>query len=628
MINKIKKIKVSSFDVETDGLYPYHGNKVFSYCIGWPVLDNLGNPIDCRVEVRRLDNIDSEINKENWKYLQDYFKNISIVKIAHNFKFELAMLKMNGIHVPDGTVWHDTMIMSQVLRNLAPSHALDYLCWELCGYSRELDKKVKLAAKASGDKYNLVNVNLMTEYQIADGERPILLYYTFIKELMKDSRRYADYLNEIEVVKVTQWEESNGIYLSYPNIDKLVLWMESELDKVQRESYDLLKEYVNLNSDEQVRRILFRKYKMPVLKFTDSDTPKPSTDKDTLFTLREKYDHPILDLILKQRSYTKGLATIKGYLRHAKGKDHINPNINSNAARTSRKTSNRPNMQNVSADAGPKNPFPVPLRKCFRAQKGSVLLPVDYDGIEMRLIVNNTGEPELLNLMKSDPAADIHYKTVECFLMDGVFARIGDPIYKSGIQQAKELKETDLKKFKTHRKAYKGIGFCIAYGGGLDKVAVTLQKTVDEIKQGDSNYRYRFSRIAGFTQDVIERVRRDGFITTSFGRKLYVQKDKPYIGANYEIQGTAAGILKRAQVKIYDYLKTNKYLSDIKMILDVHDEIIFQYPRSLLPYKDEILPEISLLMIDMPEIEIPLRVSWSISTTKKKKKKDLEVIYA
>ena len=118
----------------------------------------------------------------------------------------------------------------------------------------------------------------------------------------------------------------------------------------------------------------------------------------------------------------------------------------------------------------------------------------------------------------------------------------------------------------------------------------------------------------------------NGYVTTAFGRKLYIPRNKPYIGANYVIQGTAAGILKRGQNKVYRYLKS-EWNNDIKMVLPIHDELIIQYPKKLLRYKDRILKTISQLMTDIPEISIRLDVEWKVTRKSWDEAKEIKVKY-
>ena len=626
LIEKIKKIKrVAVIDFETTGLTPYKGSRIFAYAIGFPKLGFVNELESIEYIIKRIDNENENENKENLDYLKRFFLDTSIVKIAHNIKFELSLCRVQNIYVPDNTEWHDTMIMHQVLKNLSPSHALDSICWELCGYTKATDKLVEAQFKQRGN-YQLVDHDLMLEYQRTDVERTMLLYFTLKKYIFNEKKILDNYLVEIETAKITQIEESQGINLSAESIEKLESWMLKELNNVQKEMYSLIGEYVNLNSDDTVRRLLFRKYKFPIIEFTDKGIA--STDKDVLSYLQIQFKHPIFNLILKQRSYTKGLATLRSFQNFGGKELILYPNLKTCATRTSRKSSSKPNLQNVSTEAAEKNPYPVPLRKCIVPPKGYVFIVSDYKGIELRLIVNDTKEAELLNMLLVDPEADLHLPTVECFLMEKVYDIKNDSIFKAGKQKAINLKKNDPKKFKTLRKAYKNTGFCIAYGGGDDKVALTLGKRVEEIKIGSLNYRRRFEKIDKFTQRTIEEVRKNGFITTVFGMRRSVPIDKPYIGANYRIQATAAGILKRGQIKVNNYLQKNKSLRDIKLVLDVHDENIFKYPIYLLNRKDEILPYLFSEMIDMPEIDVPLRVESFVCADNWNDKEEIKVQYA
>lgn len=589
---------IASFDFETTGFNAHKGAEYFAYSIGIPILNCDGYVEDCQVLVKRVDNKDKKLNKHNDDFLREFFKRKNKTRAIHNLKFELHFLDKHEIYYPKSTTFHDTMIMSQMLNNLGRSHTLDYICWLYADYPRDLDEQVKISAKSVGNNYQKINKKLMEKYQYADAERCLLIYFLYLKELEKTSEVYKCYLNEIELIKVTQKMEKQGMLLDLDNIYKLQNWLFNELEKVRDETFSLLGEYVNLNSDDTVSRLLYRKYKMPILKLTD--TGKPATDKDTLAELRLiSPNHKIFDLILKQRSYSDAVSKLKSYLKFGGENGRINPNINTNQARTGRQSSSGPNMQNVSKEAALKNLFPVPLRKAFRGEKGHILLLVDYSGIEMRLIIEATGENELMDMLLADRNSDMHHPTVECFL---------------GRKEAALLKKENYKEYKIKRSAFKNTGFCIAYGGSNNKVAFTLMRPLDEIKDGADNYRKRFPRIDNFTTNIIEQVKRKGFIKTSFGRKLNVPKNKAYIGSNYQIQGTAAEVLKRGQVKVAQFIK-KELNNHIKLHLPVHDELIMSYPRNLLSRKTEILTEMSRLLTDMSEIKVPLEVEWKMSTT-------------
>ena len=586
---------IQSFDVETTGLNPYLGAKVFSYCIGH---GDTGV-----VEVVRLDTSEGD-RVLGMMRLRRFFADTSIVKVAHNYKFELGFLRMMDCPIPNTTVWHDTMLMSQILRNDENSHSLDYLTWKYgkfeCPEDDIVIKQAKARGTAKAPRFDLVDHDIMVRYQTADGERPLLLYSVFHDALRADPTLYADYLNEIELVKVTQRMEQRGMLYNEREGEKLQMFLaEEDYKAMQIILQSAGRMDFNVDSPKQLGALLFDTLKMPVMGLTNGGSP--STDKDTLMALHEETDHPVLHAILRHRAYSDGLDFLKNYQRYMDSKGRIHPTINTNKAATGRETCVNPNLQNVGKDGvNEKKPYPVPLRKAFRADPNSILLFVDYAGIEMRLIIAMANETELLNVLQRDPDADMHYPTMECFL---------------GVQGAATMKRDDPTRFKSLRGLYKNTGFGVAYGAGDEKVAVTLGRPFEEVKDGLSAYRIRFPKISNFSRLLIKQIKHDGFITTAFGRHLYIPKNKAYIGSNYTIQGAAAGILKRAQVRTYKWLHDAGLIDLMFPMLPIHDEIVFSMHRSLLPRIKSILRALDKEMIDMPEISVPLRTEWKMSTT-------------
>lgn len=582
---------ICSYDVETTGLSPYKGAEIFAFCIGYE---------NGKVAVYRLD----KGNRESaLKILQGFFDNTSIEKVAHNTKFDLKHTRHLGIKIPKETVWHDTMIMSQLLRNLAPSHALDYLCWELAGYPRDLDVEVHKRGKEYNG-YQNVPEYLMREYQRADGERTMLLYQLWFEKYIKnDARVYKDYLNEIELIKTIDRMEDVGINLSQPHVDKLKSWMEDELEQVQFRTLKEFGEAINLNSDDQVANLLYRRLKLPILEYTENG--KPATGKDVLLKLRDNHSQHLetYNLIFKQRSYTKGLAILRGYEEHSDERKIIHPNIKSNEAVTGRLACSEPNLMNVSKEKVLKNPFPVPSRRAFRARIGYLMYFVDYAGIELRLGIEVAKSSKMIMLMKQ--GIHPHVEAAKLF-------------FREKFKSKKENKDL--------YDASKNAHFALMYGAGLAQFATTLNLSIAEAKIGYQNYENAFPEIAHLSTNISKKVLADGFIDTPFGRRLTVSKSKAYSGLNYLIQGTAAGILKRALVRVDKYLSEN-WNDEIRLVLPIHDEIVLSYPRTLIKYSEKVLVEISRIMIDMKEINVPLDVEWKMTTTTWDQAKDVSVDY-
>lgn len=593
-------------DYETTGLNPFGGARVFAYCIGHH---------DGHVDRYRLDTSNKTANRDNRKRLVDFWQDTSLVKVAHNIKYEIEMTMAEGIRIPKTTVMHDTMIQSQVLRNLAPSHKLSVLAWELRDperyhfgnrtfNSKELDQFVHAEGKRLGG-FDKIDDRLMEVYQVADGQRPMLLHRLWLPILYAREQVYSDYQNEIALIRATADMESYGIAIDPDACRDLVRWLEDSLDNVQQQTYKLLGRFVNLGSPSQLIRLLYGELGFPIYEFTKSK--QPSVDKEVVTQLRNDFPtHEmvgVLDLVLQHRSYTKGLANIQSYLEFADANNIIHPNIGTNRAKTGREGCSNPNLQNVEKDReSEKNPYPVPARQCFVSRVDHLMYFPDYSGIELRLIIEAAQCVKMMQLLKSGR----HPHVVFCEMFYGdlwVSKKVTPAVYDHG----------------------KNGHFCLCYGGSKSKLAATLGLTPEYIVPGLSQYTAEFPEIRYLVRDGISKVSKIGYVETPFGRVLWLEPDKIYGWLNYFIQGTAAGILKRAQVKIHEYLSTVWAGSGIALVLPIHDELVISYPRAMLRYRDEILGHISWLMTDMPEIKVALEVEWKGTTWSWDKAKEFQV---
>ncbi len=580
--------QIASIDIETTGLFPYAGDKMFSFCIGRFEGDQIV------VEIHHLDH-DEQARKRGIVVLQKFFNDTSVAKVNHNIKFDLTFIKLLGIQIPEETEFHDTMIMSQLLQNLAPSHGLKELAWKLRGMPLDLEKKVRQIAMARGG-FHKVPRHMLEEYQVHDAQNPLLLYRLWEPILRASPTVWEDYRNEIDLILETIHMESFGICLDFRECRLLLERLETDLHQIGQNCLSTLGEIPNLNSSDQINYYLYKKYKLPILEYTPGGAP--SSDKDVLLKLRELHPHPFLDAVLKQRSYSKGVAMLHGYMKHTDSSGIIHPNIKTNEARTGRQSSANPNLQNVSKSEGLKNPFPVPMRKIFRAQPGYVMHLADYAGIELRLIVDRAEENDLIAVLKRDE--DPHELLSSYWYGDWVRPEV-------------RWSSSDDGRRKVLRGAGKNANFAMPYGAGPDKIASALNLSLDETMPGFRAIRERWPRFAHFTNISAQKVLQNGYIETAFGRKLNVEKDIAYAGANYDIQGTAAGILKRAQVRVGKWLRKNA--PEFRPVIPIHDEIIFNFLRQYLPDEKYLLTQVSKIMTEMSEIRVPLKVDWKRSTS-------------
>lgn len=609
---------VFSFDIETTGFNP-RKNKIFSYCL----CDEYGN-----VEIHRLDTENKGKTKKGWKRLREIFADPSIGKLAHNYKFELQFLKAHGVKIHPETCWHDTMLMSRLLRNLNQSHALDYLGKEVLRYtidtpfgtfgSTQIDEKVSKQAKARGDRYDRVDADLMYWYQYADAERPMLLYLLWINEFLNNPQLMREYIVEILVTATSQRMESTGIRLHYGNTEKLIDWMEGELEQVRDKVFKRYGEYMNFLSDKQLFRVLYKIEGFPVVK-RSLKTGLPVSNKDVLFALKEDYpDREVLDWIIQTRSYSNGISMLQSYIDLAEA-GIIHSSINSCQARTHRQSSSNPNLQNVSKEEALKNPFAIPARKCFRCKPGHFMVLGDYAGIELRLIIELANSEKMMEYMRQGISPHV----VACKLFYG-------SLFKS------------KKESKSLYGAGKNGHFALGYGAGFSKLALVLftNEIIAEFRdllhtkeknlglrlgmEGLNRYAEEFPEIANLSRNVGKEVKQNGYVVTPFGTKLHVPYRKAYVGLNYKIQNTAAKILKRAEVNVDHYLKT-VWNDEIKLVMVIHDEVVLEFPNHLEKYIDEVLYTCGQLMCDMPEIQVPLEIEWNITKSLWNSKKFLPI---
>lgn len=611
----LRKRNVIAFDVETTGL-DTDVDVIFAYVFTWP---------DGRSEVWRIDTEDEVHNKAGWDRLKEVFADGSFAIIAHNYKYELAMLRRHNISIHPNIVWHDTMLMSRILRNLWPSHALDYAPWVMGGYTKKWDEIVDRQARARGKRWDRVDPWIMHKYQIGDGERAMLLYLTWINEFLNNKALYIDYIVEVEVVRDTLDMEKFGIRLDWDESNALIETLTDGLEQLNLDVHDYLGEYVNLNSDKQLIRLFYKRMEFPVVKLTKSK--QPATDKTVIKELKDMgYDDPILDMTLKWRTWSNALSMIQGYQERASAEGIIYPTINSCQAKTRRQSGENPNMQNTSKEEKLDNPFAVPARRCFRTRSGAIMLFADYSGIEMRLMIDRADAVKMIGRMKAGeniheiagkifyggvdlsiaPYLDDVYKT--CFYRDGFRSKILDkPMYDAG----------------------KNSHFALGYGAGALQIGRTL-KLINPQVEGQLAYnRYadEFPEIAYLNRNLARIAKEQGYIDLPFGGKLYVPINKAYVALNYLIQGTAAIILKRAEIMVAKYFREN-WDNRVRLVLPIHDELVIHFPRDLMEHREQIVHEVSALMVNIPEINVPLEVEWKATTSTWNRAKGMNISWS
>ena len=570
-----------SYDTETTGLNPYGPAKMFAYS----TCDEDGG-----TRVLRLDGKDRKL-KTGKSFLEKIWRDKKLFKVMHNAKFDLAMTeKRLGRKLAEDHPFHDTIIQSALLQNDHRDHKLKHVAWELAGIPMDDEAAIRPYTLGEFEDYSSVPVHLMHDYQLRDAERTMLLHLFFYPKILADPGILDTYNTEIELVTTTLRIEGRGVMVHRSQCLKLMNRLKHDCEQVLQECKATMGRRINLRNDNHVRKLLYYELDLPRLKKTPKGNAV-SVNKDTLALLRVASPHPVLEMILKYRSWMRGITILESYLDLCDENDIVHPNLRTCGARSGRESCSKPNLQNVAKEEVLLNPYPIAARKAFRPRPGFVNLHFDYKGIQFKLAIHFTGDENLFNLVWT--GKDLHVVGAEILC--------GDRWFKATDHQKKIL-----------RSACKNANFAKMFGAGSQKIGETLGFKVDvsTIRQYNEIFGSLDTSFKRFTKEAKET----GFTQTLLGRKLRIPTSKAYVATNYAIQGSEADVLKRAQNRVHEYLERVTG-GEAGLILPIHDELVVEYPRSRLSEAPQIVYDITQLMSDFPTVKIPLDVDVEITTT-------------
>lgn len=598
-----------AYDTETTGLQFYlHEMFAYSTCTH-----------DGTTTVVRMDGKAGMTPAESQRRLAAVWADKSVPIIMHNAKFDCHMTeKRLGRRLVEDHIIHDTQMLSHIVRNDHRTHALKPLAWEIAGVPVDDEKEIKKHTR-NGRNYSHVPVAIMERYQHRDAMRTMLLYHYFMPKVQKNKRWAEAYRWEMDSIRATMRMEERGLMLNVPRCHRFIITLAQDAAQVQEEARTALGYPVRLGNPDDVRDLLFKRLGLPVVKLTKGG--QDSADKHALAELKATNPHPILDMVLKYRSWTRGVSTMKSYLEWADENGIIRPSIHTiGAYKTGRESCANPNLQNVSKAEALLTPFPIPARKVFRPRPGFVNFHIDYAGIELRLLVHYSKDEAFvkeLNSERDDPhllAAEVFYPewSKRELKMHGRFAEAEEGSQEWMIAQGFDPASKGTSAYKILRTSAKNANFAIPYGANADRVAGTLGVPLEIGAARYADYRAMFPRICGLNRTIQNIGQRQGFVETAFGRRLHVYHGKEYAGTNYLIQGTAAEILKRAQVRVHQYLEKATG-GECGILLPIHDEIIIEWPRKRLADAAWMMREINALMTDFPMFDVPMKIEIDIA---------------
>ncbi len=502
-----------------------------------------------------------------------------VKKIGQNIKYDAEVLARYGINL-EGLSF-DTMIASYLIDPTLRQHNLDYLAQHYLGY--KMISYDEVTDHNRDISFASVDVDRAKEYSCEDAEITLLLK-TVLEDKLKETDNYALFQDlEMKLIPVIMEMEMTGIKIDVDFFKKMSKKFADELSGIESRIFDLTGEKFNINSPQQLGYILFEKLKLPVKKKTKKRSGY-STDVEVLTELAGIHEIP--SLLLRFRTISKLKSTyldaLVSLVNPATGRVHTS--YNQTVTATGRLSSSNPNLQNIPirTDEGRE------IRKGFVADSDHLLLSADYSQIELRVFAHYSEDPVLLEAFEI--GEDIHTRT------------------------AAEVFDLDPKMVTPEmRRMAKTINFGIIYGMGPIKLAKELGISKKVAQAYLDNYYERYKGVKDFKEKVVSQAVQNGYVATLLKRRRYLPNINSENGnlrgeaeraaINTPIQGTAADLIKMAMINIADRLKREDLKT--KMLLQVHDELVFEVPKGELPVTSKIIKD---EMEGVYRLNIPLKV--------------------
>ena len=577
-LKKLKKSDCFSFDLETTSLDYMQAEIVglsFSVKEGEAAYVPVGhNYLDAPEQLNR----DDVLGK-----FKSLLEDKTVCKLGQNLKYDMNVLGNYDIYMQG--VQHDTMLASYVLdstlRHNMDDLAIRYLSYSTVHYEDVAGKGAKQIT------FNQVDIETAAPYASEDADITLRLHNVLWPQLEETKSLKKVYKElELPLLPVLSRMERNGVLLDVIMLAKQSKQLTQRLKELELEIYEIAGEEFNIGSPKQLQVILFEKLELPII----SKTPKgqPSTAESVLQELA--HDYPLPKLILEYRSLSKLKSTYTDKLPQqvepTTGRVHTS--YHQAVAATGRLSSSDPNLQNIPirTEEGRR------IRQAFVAPSGYKMVAADYSQIELRIMAHLSGDKGLLDAFSQ--GLDVHSATAaEVF----------------GVSVDKVTKD--------QRRSAKAINFGLIYGMSAFGLAKQLDITRPEAQKYVDLYFKRYPGVKDYMEQTKEKAKEEGFVETVFGRRLYLHEINAKNGMrrqyaertaiNAPMQGTAADIIKLAMINLDKKIETGKL--DMRMIMQVHDELIFEIKESQV---DDAIKLITNEMENAAELSIPLVVDVGI----------------
>jgi len=530
------------------------------------------------------------LKKENIvRKLKPLLEDDSVKKIGQNIKFDFIVLYKQGIKMSS---MEDTMLMSYVLDAGKNRHNMDILS-EIHLEHKTISFKEIVGTGKKEINFSDVELDKAMEYAAEDADITYRLYKIFSKNLKLEKLTNIYEIFEKPLIKILAFMEIEGIKIDNNFLNILSKKFEKKIEKLQKEVFKISKKEFNIASPKQLGEIIYNDLKIAVLKKTRKGSF--ATNASVLEELAFK-GHKFPQLILDWRQVSKLKNTYSDALP-----EHINPTTKRvhtsfllAATTTGRLASSEPNLQNIPI----KSEDGKDIRKAFIAKKNFTLISADYNQIEMRILADLADVKELKKAFKNNE--DIHSLT------------------------ASQVFDVDIKKVNQDmRRKAKAINFGIIYGISQYGLAKQINVSNYEAEEFLNAYFSRFPEIKIYMDNTIKFCRKSGYVNNIFGRRSHFNgiNDKNFNVRNFQerasinapIQGSAAEIMRLAMIRLdqkFESIKNN----ESKILLQIHDELIFEVPKKEVEVMTKIIQEemTSVAQSDLHSFSTPLTVDVNI----------------
>ena len=498
--------------------------------------------------------------------------------VGQNLKFDIPILARHGITLD--TFHADTMLMSYVLNSTATRHGMDKLAEFYLNYTTVKYKEVTGTASKQIN-FSAVEIEVASNYAAEDADITLRLFNK-LEDLLKDKPTQLKLLNDIEypLVHVLSKIEQNGAKIDKDKLAEHSKELSEKIADLSAQAFVISGEEFNLDSPKQLLEILYEKLKLPILK----KTPKgqPSTNEETLQRLSEEYELP--GIILQYRTlaklkstYTDSLIKIENPLTK-----RIHTSYQQAVTSTGRLSSTEPNLQNIPIRTAEGRR----IREAFVPEKGNVLISADYSQIELRIMAHLSKDKNLTHAFNNN--LDIHSATAA-------------EVFGVNLEDVTQ----------DQRRSAKAINFGLMYGMSAFGLTRQLDIPRAEAQKYLDTYFERYTGVKDYIANTKAQAKEDMFVETIMGRRLYLKEINAGNGLrrqaaeraaiNAPLQGSAADIIKKAMIDIQDFLE--KEMPKVKVIMQVHDELIFEAPKE---NAEEVLSTMKGMMEKAVKLDIPL----------------------